>query len=49
MGKGGFALPGFCKLCTSLYLQLKSGDDKELERLVDLLFLHDFLLSRDLF
>ncbi len=47
--KAGFDLPGFCKLCKSPYLQLKSSDDKELERLVDLLFLHGFLLSRDAF
>ena len=42
--------PGrFCKLCKEVSLRVKSADDKEFSRLVDVLFLHGFLLSRDAF
>jgi len=43
----GFDLPAFCKLLTALSLRLKSGNDKEFRRLVDVLFLHDFIPFRD--
>jgi hypothetical protein len=39
----------FANLCRHLQLHLKSGDDKEFRRLVDVLFLHGFLPSRDTF
>ena len=32
-----------------MILQLNSNDSKDLKSLVDLLFLYDFLLSRDVF
>ncbi len=44
--RGGFDLAAFCKLCKKLCLRLKGGNDKDLRDLVDVLFLHGFLLSR---
>jgi len=45
----GFDLPFLCKILNKLILQLNSNDSKDLKSLVDLLFLYDFLLSRDAF
>jgi len=45
----GIDLARFCKLCKELGLRVKSTDGKEFSRLVDVLFLHGFLLSRDAF
>jgi hypothetical protein len=45
----GFYLPSLCKVLKNLILQLNSNDSKDLNSLVDLLFLHDFLLSCDAF
>ena len=42
----GFDLPSLCKVLNNLILQLNSNDSKDLKSLVDLLFLHDFLLSQ---
>jgi hypothetical protein len=42
----GFDLPSLCKVLNNLMLQLNSNDSKDLKSLVDLLFLHDFLLSQ---
>jgi len=42
-------MPALCKVLNNLILQLNSNDSKDLNSLVDLLFLHDFLLSRDAF
>jgi hypothetical protein len=39
----------FANLCRHLQLHLKSSNDKEFRRLVDVLFLHGFLPSRDAF
>jgi hypothetical protein len=36
-------------LCRHLWLRVNSNNDKEFRRLVDVLFLHGFLLSRDAF
>ncbi len=47
--RAGFDLPSLCKVLNNLVLQLNSNDSKDLDSLVDLLFLHDFLLSRDAF
>jgi hypothetical protein len=47
--RAGFYLPSLCKVLNNLILQLNSNDSKDLNSLVDLLFLHDFLLSRDAF
>ena len=47
--RAGFELASFCKVLNELSLQLNSNDSKDLNSLVDLLFLHDFLLSRDVF
>ena len=47
--RAGFDLPAFCNLCRALVLRLKLRDEKEFRRLVDVLFLHDFLPSRDAF
>ncbi len=44
--RAGFDLAGFCKLCTKLCLRLNARNDKDLRSLIDVLFLHDFLLSR---
>ena len=43
--RAGFDLPSLCKILNSLILQLNSNDSKDLNSLVDLLFLYDFLLS----
>jgi hypothetical protein len=45
----GFDQALFCKISYHLYLRLKSGEDRELRRLVDVLFLHGFSPSRDPF
>ena len=45
----GFDLSSLCKVLNNLILQLNSSDSKDKNSLVDLLFLHDFLLSRDMF
>lgn len=42
----GLDLPAICKLLTALCLRLKSCNDKDVRRLVDVLFLHDFIPSR---
>ena len=47
--RAGFDLPSLCKVLNNLILQLNSNDSKDLNSLVDLLFLHDFLLSCDAF
>ena len=47
--RAGFDLPDFCNLCRHLCLRLNSKNDKEFERLVDVLYLHDFIPSRDAF
>jgi len=47
--RAGFDLPPLCKILNKLILQLNSNDSKDLKSLVDLLFLYDFLLSRDVF
>jgi hypothetical protein len=47
--RAGFDLPSLCKVLNNLILQLNSNDSKDLNSLVDLLFLYDFLLSRDVF
>ena len=47
--RAGFYLPSLCKVLNNLILQLNSNDSKDLNSLVDLLFLHDFILSRDVF
>ena len=47
--RAGFDLPFLCKILNKLILQLNSNDSKDLKSLVDLLFLYDFLLSRDAF
>ncbi len=47
--RAGFDLPSLCKILNNLILQLNSNDSKDLKSLVDLLFLYDFLLSRDAF
>jgi len=47
--RGGVDRAVFCKLARALYLRLNSGSDKDFARLVDVLFLHDFLSSRDAF
>jgi len=44
--RGGFDQALFCKICRQLCLRLKSSDDRELSRLIDVLFLHGFLPSR---
>jgi hypothetical protein len=48
-GEGGLDQALFCKPCKALGLRLNSGSDKDFARLVDVLFLHDFLSSRDAF
>ena len=40
--RAGFDLPSLCKVLNNLILQLNSNDSKDLNSLVDLLFLHDF-------
>ena len=45
----GFNLPSFCKIVQGLCLQCNSPNGKGLDSLVDLLYSHGFLLSRDLF
>ena len=47
--RAGFDLPSICNIFNRLILQLNSNERKELSSLVDLLFSHDFLLSRDPF
>ena len=47
--RAGFYLPTLCNVLNNLILQLNSNNSKDLDSLVDLLFLHDFLLSRDAF
>ena len=47
--RAGFDLPSLCKVLNNLILQLNSNNSKDLKSLVDLLFLYDFLLSRDVF
>ena len=47
--RAGFDLPSLCKIFNNLILHLNSNDSKDLNSLVDLLFSHDFLLSRDAF
>jgi hypothetical protein len=47
--RAGFDMPSLCKVLNNLILQLNSNDSKDLKSLVDLLFLYDFLLSRDAF
>ena len=47
--RAGFDLPSLCKVLNNLILQLNSNDSKDLKSLIDLLFSHDFLLSRDVF
>ena len=47
--RAGFDLPSLCKIINHMILQLNTNDSKNLDCLVDLLFLHDFLLSRDVF
>jgi hypothetical protein len=47
--RAGLDLPSFCKILQNLCLQLNSSNGKDLEVLVDLLFSHGFLLSRDPF
>lgn len=39
----------FAKRCRQLWLRVNSNDDKELHRLIDVLFLHGFLPSRNAF
>lgn len=46
--RGGFNLPRMCKLCRNLALSPNLRTDKDFDRLNDILFLHDFLLSREL-
>ena len=48
-GERGFDLPSFCKIVQNLCLQVNSRVDKDLKVLVDLLFSHGFLLSRNPF
>jgi hypothetical protein len=48
-GEGGLDQALFCKLAKALYLRLNSGTSKDYARLIDVLFLHDFLPSRDAF
>jgi len=43
--RAGFDLPSLCKVLNNLILQLNSNNSKDLNSLVDLLFLYDFLLS----
>ena len=45
----GFDRVAFCKLCKHLCLRLKARERKDFDRLADVLFLHDFLPSRDAF
>ena len=45
--RAGFDLASICKVLNKLILQLNSNNSKDLKSLVDLLFLHDFLLFRD--
>ena len=45
----GFNLALFCNLSKALYLRLKVNGDKDFQRLIDVLFLHGFLLFRDPF
>ena len=47
--RAGFDLPSLCKVLNSMVLPLNPNDSKDLESLVDLLFLYEFLLSRDVF
>lgn len=47
--RGGLDQALFCKLAKALCLRLKSGSAKDFARLIDVLFLHDFLPSRDAF
>jgi len=47
--RAGFYLPSLCRVLRNLILQLNSNDSKDLNSLIDLLFLHDSLLSRDVF
>ena len=47
--RAGFDLPSLCKIFTELSLQLNSNKSIDLNSLIDLLFLHDFLLSRAVF
>jgi len=47
--RAGFYLPSLCNILNNLILQLNSNNSKDLDSLVDLLFSHDFLLSRDAF
>ena len=42
--EAGFDLPTLCNILNNLVLQFNSNDSKDLNSLVDLLFLHDFLL-----
>jgi len=44
--RAGFDLPSLCKVLNNMILQLNANDSKDLKSLVDLLFLHDFILSR---
>ena len=45
----GFDLLHFSKISQALCLRIKSKNTRELDRLIDVLFLHDFLPSRDAF
>ena len=47
--RAGFDLPSICNILNRLILQLNSNERKELSSLFDLLYSHDFLLSRDPF
>jgi len=47
--RGGFDQPRVAKLLKNLCLRLKSLEAKDFDRLVDVLFLHGFLPSRDAF
>ena len=46
--RAGFDQARFYKLCKHLALNLKGNKAKDFDSLVDLLFSHGFLLSRDL-
>ena len=47
--RAGFYLHSLCNILNELSLQLNSNKSKDFNSLVDLLFLHDFLLSHDVF
>ncbi len=44
--RAGFDLASFCNLFRNLSLLVKARDEGEFRRLVDVLFLHRFFLSR---